>query len=82
MNVFHWHITDSQSFALEMESLPDFAWYGAYRPDMVYTKENVMDIVDYAAARGIMVIPELDAPAHVGAGWQAVDESFVVCWES
>jgi len=82
MNVFHWHITDSQSFALELETLPDFTWYGAYSPDMVYTKEDVLDIVDYAAARGILIIPELDAPAHVGAGWQAVDESYVVCLEA
>ena len=29
------------------------------------------------------VVPELDAPAHVGAGWQAVDEKLTVCvnWE-
>ena len=82
MNVFHWHITDTQSFALELEALPDFTWYGAYRPDMVYTRNDVLDIVDYAAERGIMVIPELDAPAHVGAGWQAVDEAFTVCVEA
>ena len=25
------------------------------------------------------VVPELDAPAHVGAGWQAVDEKLTVC---
>jgi len=82
MNVFHWHITDTQSFALELESLPDFTWYGAYRPDMVYTRADVLDLVEYAAARGILIIPELDAPAHVGAGWQAVDDSYVVCLEA
>jgi hexosaminidase len=82
MNVFHWHITDTQSFALELQSLPDFTWYGAYRPDMVYSRAEVLDILDYAAARGILVIPELDAPAHVGAGWQAVDDSFTVCLEA
>merc|ERR1711915_649748 len=81
MNVFHWHITDSQSFPLELESLPDFTWFGAYRQDMIYTKADVKEVVDYATARGIMVIPELDAPAHVGNGWQAVDQSFVVCLE-
>lgn len=81
MNIFHWHITDTQSFPLELESLPDFTWFGAYRQDMIYTKADVKEVVDYATARGIMVIPELDAPAHVGNGWQAVDESFVVCLE-
>ena len=40
-NVFHWHLTDSQSFPLVMPSLPDFVRYGAYRPDQVYMPEQV-----------------------------------------
>lgn len=79
MNVFHWHITDSQSFPLTLESLPEFVKYGAYSPEMVYTNADVYDLVSYAADRGILIIPELDAPAHVGNGWQAVNETFTVC---
>ena len=66
MNVFHWHITDSQSFPLQLSSLPDFSRYGAYSPDKVYTSQDVKDLVTYANNRGVRVIPELDAPAHVG----------------
>ena len=33
-------------------------------------------IVDHQT---FQVVPELDAPAHVGAGWQAVDEKLTVC---
>ena len=40
-NVFHWHLTDSQSFPLLMPSLPDFVRYGAYRPDQVYMPDQV-----------------------------------------
>ena len=40
-NVFHWHLTDSQSFPLLMPSLPDFVRFGAYRPDQVYTPDQV-----------------------------------------
>jgi len=79
MNVFHWHITDSQSFPLELESYPEFTSYGAYSADMVYTKAQVLDLVSYAADRGVVIIPEIDAPAHVGAGWQAVDASMTLC---
>jgi len=78
-NVFHWHITDTQSFPLHLPSLPKFAAYGAYNEDQVYTAAQVELIVEYARARGVQVIPELDAPAHVGAGWQAVDPSLTVC---
>ena len=41
-NVFHWHLTDSQSFPLLMPSLPDFVRYGAYRQDQVYMPDQVL----------------------------------------
>merc|ERR1712121_540031 len=34
-----------------------------------YYPQDVREIVEYANQRGIRVIPELDAPAHAGAGW-------------
>ncbi|XP_058465149.1 chitooligosaccharidolytic beta-N-acetylglucosaminidase-like [Malaya genurostris] len=70
MNVFHWHITDSQSFPLVIKSQPILHTYGAYSRREVYSAENVADVVHYALARGIRVVPELDAPAHVGEGWE------------
>ncbi|XP_055533308.1 chitooligosaccharidolytic beta-N-acetylglucosaminidase isoform X2 [Wyeomyia smithii] len=70
MNVFHWHITDSQSFPLVINSQPMLHKYGAYSRKEIYTAEDVADIVQYALVRGIRVIPELDAPAHVGEGWE------------
>ena len=66
MNVFHWHISDSQSFPLELPSLPEFSRYGAYSAAQVYTPAQVREVVSYARDRGVRVIPELDAPAHVG----------------
>ena len=66
MNVFHWHISDTQSFPLQLPSLPKFSEYGAYAEDMVYTEKQVQDLVKYADDRGVRIIPELDAPAHVG----------------
>lgn len=79
MNVLHWHITDSQSYPLVLPSLPGFAAFGAYREDLVYTTDQVQELVIYARDRGVQIIPELDAPAHVGAGWQAADPALTVC---
>lgn len=70
LNTFHWHITDSHSFPLEVKSRPELYKLGAYSPRKVYTHEDIADIVEYGRVRGIRVMPEFDAPAHVGEGWQ------------
>jgi len=69
LNAFHWHITDAQSFPLEIPSVPYFHQYGAYSVDKVYKITEVQAIVQYARARGIRVILEIDAPAHASLGW-------------
>ncbi|KAI9316280.1 glycoside hydrolase superfamily [Dichotomocladium elegans] len=86
--VFHWHISDSQSFPLELESVPELAEFGAYRQKrgkrkgqqerMVYTKADVGRIVAYARARGIRVIPEIDMPAHTGS-WAKSHKHLTTC---
>jgi N-acetyl-beta-hexosaminidase len=38
-----------------------------------------MSVVEYARARGVRVIPELDAPAHVGEGWQWAGPNVTLC---
>lgn len=70
MNVFHWHITDSQSFPMYLPSHPELSTDGAYSPHKIYTPSDIADIVAYAKKRGVQVIPEFDAPSHVGEGWQ------------
>ncbi|KAK8384211.1 hypothetical protein O3P69_009152 [Scylla paramamosain] len=70
LNTLHWHITDSHSFPLALHSLPNMAYYGAYSARQVYTPAQVRDLVQYARVRGVRLLPELDAPAHVGNGWQ------------
>lgn len=69
LNVFHWHLTDSQSFPFDSPRRPQMAKYGASSPEMVYTAEDVKDVVEFARVRGIRVIMEIDTPAHAGNGW-------------
>lgn len=85
MNQLHWHATDTQSFPLafndeQLKVLAEKGSYGLYKTDkgevkrMVYTEEEVKEVIDYAAARGINVIIETDMPAHMLEGVQAVDK--------
>lgn len=69
LNTFHWHVSDSQSFPLRLESVPQLAQHGAYGPAAVYTPDDVRMIVRHAKLRGIRVLLEVDAPAHVGRAW-------------
>ena len=57
-NVLHLHLTDSQSFPLLLDDvvveetpvpLSNLAKLGAFGADKIYTKEQMKDIVDYAA---------------------------------
>ncbi|XP_053679103.1 chitooligosaccharidolytic beta-N-acetylglucosaminidase [Anopheles nili] len=70
MNVFHWHVTDTQSFPLMIDRIPEMVSYGAYSSDAIYTPNEVKDVIQYAKYRGIRVILEFDGPAHAGNGWQ------------
>lgn len=69
MNTFHWHISDSQNFPLLLKSHPDLALNSAYSADKMYTPKDVIEIVKYAKARGVRVIPEIDIPGHSNEGW-------------
>ncbi|KAM0885114.1 hypothetical protein ACQ4PT_030537 [Festuca glaucescens] len=78
MNVFHWHITDSQSFPIELPSEPRLAEMGAYGEDMTYTVEDVTRIVEFAMSRGVRVVPEIDGPGHT-ASWAGAYPEAVSC---
>ncbi|KAF8606798.1 glycoside hydrolase family 20 protein [Ceratobasidium sp. AG-I] len=67
LSQFHWHIVDSQSFPLVVSKFPELSAKGAYSAAMIYTQNDVKDIVTYAAQRGIDVMLEIDTPGHTSA---------------
>lgn len=69
LNVLHWHVVDSNSFPFVSAREPLMAIYGAYNPRQVYRPADVQELVQYARIRGVKIVPEVDAPSHVGAGW-------------
>lgn len=62
MNVFHWHITDSHSFPLVIPSEPELSAKGSYGSEMVYTPDDVKEIVEFGLSHGVRVVPEIDSP--------------------
>jgi hexosaminidase len=77
MNVFHWHVTDSQSWPLYFKSHPELSENGAYSDSEVYTPEDVEKVIDFAEDRGIRVILELDMPAHTASIGESYPESII-----
>ncbi|KAB5551378.1 family 20 glycosyl hydrolase [Coniochaeta sp. 2T2.1] len=67
LNVIHIHITDSQSWPLEIPSIPELAKKGAYRPDLTYSPADIKMIQEYAIHRGVKPIIEIDMPGHIGS---------------
>ncbi|KAF2011633.1 glycoside hydrolase family 20 protein [Aaosphaeria arxii CBS 175.79] len=81
LNILHWHIVDSQSWPLEVKAYPDMV-KGAYSPREVYTHAVLKEVIAYASARGIRIIPEIDMPGHANMGWREVDENILACQDS
>ncbi|KAF4531844.1 hypothetical protein B566_EDAN000870 [Ephemera danica] len=70
LNTLHLHLTDSHSFPFKSEKYPEMAQWGAYSEQETYSMAEMEQLSQYALARGVRIIPELDAPAHAGNGWQ------------
>jgi len=64
LNVLHWHITDDESFPIELQSFPEITKTGAYSSDEIFSSADVHEIVKYATEKGIRIIPEIDSPGH------------------
>lgn len=77
LNTFHWHLSDNQGWRIEIKRLPRLTEIGAWRDENghryggFYSQAEVRDIVAYAAARFITIVPELDMPAHFEAALAA-----------
>ncbi len=61
LNTLHLHLSDNNGFRLESTSHPEIV----SREHL--TKQQVRDIIAFAAARHVMVIPEIDMPGHMAA---------------
>jgi hexosaminidase len=79
MNVLHLHLTDDQGWRIEIKSHPKLALVGgvsgvAGGSGGFYTQADYTDIVRYAQARFVTIVPEIEMPGHSGAALTAYPE--------
>ncbi|MDR2686288.1 MAG: beta-N-acetylhexosaminidase [Oscillospiraceae bacterium] len=61
VNTLHWHLTNDQGWRIESKLFPRLHENNA--PEY-YTQEEIRDIVAFAGARGVEIVPEVDLPGH------------------
>ncbi|MCA2215792.1 beta-N-acetylhexosaminidase [Jidongwangia harbinensis] len=74
VNHLHLHLTDDQGWRIQIDSWPRLTTVGAAPGTGVdgvgggfLTKAQYRDLVRYAAARFVTIVPEVDMPGHVNA---------------
>ncbi|WP_316831766.1 beta-N-acetylhexosaminidase [Pedobacter aquatilis] len=81
LNRLHWHLTDEPAWRIEIKKYPKLTLVGgigsftdAFLPAQYYRQDQIKEIVSYAKARFIEVIPEIDMPGHATAANAAYPE--------
>mgnify|MGYP000718385624 CR=1 FL=1 len=70
LNKLQMHLTDNNAWRLAMDQYPELTAKGTYYSDFpdlsgkYYSTNDLKEIVKYAQALGIEIIPEVDLPGH------------------
>ncbi|HEX6661133.1 MAG TPA: beta-N-acetylhexosaminidase [Sphingomicrobium sp.] len=78
LNVLKLHLTDYEGWRLEIPAYPKLTQVGSLvdgKPQYL-TADDIREIVQYAADRHIMVVPEIEMPGHAGAAARSYPEYF------
>jgi hypothetical protein len=69
INVFHWHLTENQSWRLESKIFPmlNDSINTTRMPGKYYTQEEAKELVEYCKQHQMLLIPEFDMPGHSAA---------------
>lgn len=76
INTFHWHLTEDIAWRLESDIFPALTDPSVTTRDTgYYTREEVIDFLDFCKQHFVSVIPEIDMPGHSGAFTRATGMS-------
>jgi hexosaminidase len=72
LNVLHLHMSDDQGFRIVINGRPELTDIGGQYsinndPGGYWTQAQYMDVVNYAAAHFMTIVPEVDSPGHTSA---------------
>jgi len=72
LNVLHLHLSDDQGWRIQIDSRPKLTAMGSLTQvgggtGGFYTKQDYAEILRYAQARYILIVPEIDMPSHINA---------------
>lgn len=83
LNTFHLHLTDDQGWRIAINRYPKLTEVGAWRSNTMltydpptfegkphggyYTQDDLREVVAYAKARFVNVVPEIEMPGHAQA---------------
>lgn len=90
LDTLHWHLSEDQGWRIEIKKYPKLTEVGAFRESSppygnrngsdgkrygdFYTQEQIKNVVAYATARHINIVPEIDMPGHMAAAIAAYPE--------
>ena len=79
LNVLHLHLTDDQGWRIHIDRWPRLTQHGGSlevggTQGGYYTKDDYREIVSYAAAHYMTVVPEIDMPGHTRAALASYPE--------
>ncbi|PHH89537.1 hypothetical protein CDD83_5823 [Cordyceps sp. RAO-2017] len=80
MNRLHLHMTNTQSWPIQIESKPELADKGSYGKGLSYSPQDISGIYEYAIYRGINIIMEIDMPNHIGIVELAYPDQYAVAY--
>ena len=78
LNSLKLHLTDYEGWRMEIPAYPKLTQVGSLvdgKPQY-FTTADMREIVQYAADRHIMVVPEIEMPGHAGAAARSYPEFF------
>lgn len=81
MNVLHIHLTDAQAFTLDVPDYPDLSVKGTYSQSQIFNQSHVHSLVEHARRKGVIIIPEIDMPAHTGSWNLGYPGAAIDCWD-
>jgi hexosaminidase len=79
INYLHLHLSDDQGWRIEIKSWPNLTLHGGKTEvgggaGGFYTQEQYTELINYAQARYITIVPEIDMPGHINSALASYGE--------